>query len=427
MFANLIDEGKQSLRELTPMDRVFRIFWLFGPFVLLIERSPADIWMSTLSLAFLFRVIKNRDYKWVSHLWVRAAFAFWLVCLISAAVSSDPLYSLGEAFVWIRFPLFAMATVFWLGRDARLLYLMLLSTAMGFLCMCCILTGEIIYNGEVWTPGQRLSWPYGDFIPGNYLTKGGLPIVVIASAIAVSGAGKNALISGLFTVIAIVFVTLTGERINTLILVSAALLAGAIWQPNWRRYGTLLIATFLLFATLFHFYPELSSRFIEQVLYLIPTGEHSPYYRAMVPGLLAFEQNPLSGIGTGNFRNLCPEVVQIYNTLSRDPLTALHDVPKSQLDCHPHPHNYYIQLLAETGIIGFSVGIVFLLSIVLTCYRVGLRAKNNVVIATAWVVPFALFWPTASSADFFGQWNNIFLWSSIALSLGSVFLHKKPY
>ena len=97
-----------------------------------------------------------------------------------------------------------------------------------------------------------------------------MPIVVIASAIAVSGAGKNALISGLFTVIAIVFVTLTGERINTLILVSAALLAGAIWQPNWRRYGTLLIATFLLFATLFHFYPELSSRFIEQVL-SIPT------------------------------------------------------------------------------------------------------------------------------------------------------------
>jgi hypothetical protein len=28
-----------------------------------------------------------------------------------------------------------------------------------------------------------------------------------------------------------------------------------------------------------------------------------------------------------------------------------------------------------------------------------------------------LFWPIRSSADFFGQWNNIFLWSAVALAL----------
>ena len=39
-------------------------------------------------------------------------------------------------------------------------------------------------------------------------------------------------------------------------------------------------------------------------------------------------------------------------------------------------------------------------------------------IATAFVVPLAVFWPIATSADLFGQWNNIFMWSGVALALG---------
>ena len=58
-------------------------------------------------------------------------------CLLAAALSPLPLYSFGEAFIWFRFP-FAMATAFWLGRDKRLLYLMILSTGIGMVTMCGI-------------------------------------------------------------------------------------------------------------------------------------------------------------------------------------------------------------------------------------------------------------------------------------------------
>ena len=418
--------------ELSLMDRVARIFWLIGPFILLIERSPADIWISILSLAFVCRVIRNRDYKWISNFWVCTTFSFWLVCLLSAAVSSDPLYAFGEAFVWIRFPLFAMATVFWLGCDKRLLYLMLLSTAMGFLVMCGILAGEIVYNlsseiiykNDVWVPGNRLSWPYGDFVPGNYLTKVGLPVIVIASAIAVSRADSWALLGGLFVLIGLVFVFLTAERVNTLIMLCAALLASVAAVKNWRGFISLFLIIALMIAVLIHFFPEVQSRFLIHVIEQLPLNDESVYYRAMLPGILAFEQSPIFGIGTANFRNLCPEVVETFNTSGLDLSVGLHNVPKIQLDCHPHPHNYYIQLLAETGILGFLIGIIFLWSIVLVCFSNGFRARDNIFIATAWVVPFALFWPTASTADFFGQWNNIFLWSSVALALALASLKK---
>ena len=119
-------DARTALNELPKWEKPFHVFWLLGPFFLLIERSPADAWLSILALAFVLRSLFQRDGTWLSHGWVRAAFIFWIVCLLSASLSSTPNYSLGEAISWFRFPLFAMATAFWLGRDKRLLYAMLL-------------------------------------------------------------------------------------------------------------------------------------------------------------------------------------------------------------------------------------------------------------------------------------------------------------
>ncbi|MBL6783410.1 MAG: O-antigen ligase family protein, partial [Alphaproteobacteria bacterium] len=112
-------DARVALTELPKWERGFHIFWLLGPFILLIERSPADFWVSLLALAFVIRSIVKGDGAWLKPFWVRAGFAFWIWCMIAGAVSDFPAYSVGEAIVWFRFPLFAMATGFWLARDKR--------------------------------------------------------------------------------------------------------------------------------------------------------------------------------------------------------------------------------------------------------------------------------------------------------------------
>ena len=92
--------------------------------------------------------------------------------------------------------------------------------------------------------------------------------------------------------------------------------------------------------------------------------------------------------------------------------------------CDNHQHNFYIQFLAETGFVGFFTGIIMIGSIIWATFKACLQNRNNVVAATAFVIPLVLFFPIASTADFFGQWNNIFMWSAIALSLAASNLHK---
>ena len=392
---------KLALADLKPLNRALHIFWLLGPFILLIERSPADLWLTILALGFVVRVIALKQTVWLKAFWVRAAFAFWAVILLSALLSAAPAYAAGEAFIWIRFPLFAMATVFWLGCDRRLLYAMMVSTALGLLVMCGILSAEILIEGQ---KGGRLSWPYGDLVPGNYVAKVGLPVFTVMVALAVSVKGRLAAISGFVVLFTMMISIMTGERINFLIRACGGMLAGLVWKPKWNRYLGLVAIEVAAVVMLFAAAPDVGNRYVKSFVNQLPTGDHSTYYNTMAPGMMAFEQAPILGIGTANFRNMCPEIVG--------------DVPK--LQCHPHPHNFYIQLLGETGIIGFIFGTIFLWSIIITLFKASFANRDNVLVATAWVVPFGLFWPIASSADFFGQWNNIFMWSAVALALGAL-------
>ena len=123
----------------------------------------------------------------------------------------------------------------------------------------------------------------------------------------------------------------------------------------------------------------------------------------MGAGIEVSKTSPILGVRPAAHRELCPDI-------------AGHIV---EFRCDNHPHNFYIQFLTETGIIGLIVGTIMLVSITWAAFSGWRFARDNVVAATAFVIPLGLFFPIASFADFFGQWNNIFMWSALALALAS--------
>ena len=381
-------------------EKGFHIFWLLGPFILLIERSLADIWLSILALAFVVRSILKRDGAWLRAFWVRASFLFFAVCMVSSALSVMPAYAFSEGLAWFRFPLFAMATAFWLGTDRRLLYAMLVSTALGMMLMTGILTAEMVIEGQ---KGGRLSWPYDDMVPGNYLSKVGLPAFTIMVALAIGAKPRLASIMGGLSLISIIMSVFSGERINFLIRACGGMLAALVWRPHWRRYGVLVIVEFFAVVAILLSSPSIQNRYVDNFVAQLPTGPHSSYYRLMATGLESAKDSLIFGLGPATFSDLCPEII----------------VLSSEFECDNHPHNFYAQLLTETGIIGLVVGSLMIVSIIWAAFAGWRQNRPNVVAATAFVVPLGLFFPIQSTGDFFGQWNNIFMWSAIALALAA--------
>jgi len=400
MFKDIWTGLCNALAAMPRWEKGFHIFWLLGPFILLIERSPADIWLSILAVAFVVRSIMKRDGGWLKVFWVRACFLFLAVCMLSSAVSVMPSYAFSEGLAWFRFPLFAMATAFWLGTDRRLLYAMLVSTALGMMLMTGILTAEVIIEGQ---KGGRLSWPYDDLVSGNYLSKVGLPAFTIMVALAIGAKPRLASIMGVLSLISIIMSVLTGERINFLIRACGGMLAALVWKPNWRRYIILIIVEVFAVVAVFASIPNVQDRFTTVVVSSLPTGPHSDYYRVMGAGLTVFKTAPVFGIGPATHRELCPSI--------------LGETPEFR--CDNHPHNFYIQFLTETGVIGLITGSVMIISIIWAAFAGWRKNRDNVVAATAFVIPLGLFFPIRSMADFFGQWNNIFMWSAIALALAA--------
>ena len=98
--------------------------------------------------------------------------------MVSGILGPYDKYSFFQGFIWIRFPLYVAAAQVWLGKDRDVRMVMFVSILIGMLIMCLILLAEIIFEPltEHGVKKERLSWPYGDFVPGGYLAKISLPV-----------------------------------------------------------------------------------------------------------------------------------------------------------------------------------------------------------------------------------------------------------
>ena len=375
------------------------MFFLAGPFILLIERSPADVWLSLCGLAFLVRSKKLKDWTWAQNVWVRSLLGFWFVCLVSALLSDIPAYSFGEALAWIRFPLFVMASAFWLAADRRVFTAMILMSLIGVMVMLGILTAEILLSE---TLPSRLSWPYDDVVSGAYLAKFGLFSFLVLLGVFFTGKGNVAILAGMAAFAVVVMVLMTGERVSFVLLIAAGCLFTALTAKNFFKTAALLAAIGCILVAAFAFLPNLKYRYTISFLNEIK-NQDSGYNMVWRSGVEVFKTSPIIGIGPDSYRQLCPAMVG----------------DNAAVRCHTHPHNFVIQILAETGVVGLCFYLLFVGSMITVCWRAARRQKSDFLSIAGVVVPIAFFFPLQSNNDFFGQWINIFIWTSIAMAMAS--------
>ena len=403
---------RDDLRTAGPAEKVVVVVWLTGPFVYLIESAPADIWLGTIVVAFLLRSVVFRDWAWMTAGWVRAVSIFVVACLVSSALSDAPMLAAGKTIAWIRFPLYAAAVAFWLAAAPARQRAMLAACVVGGLVLCGILLMEMNAEPEK----VRLYGLYGDPKAGGYLAKLAMPVSTVLVIASIQAPVRRGLLIALLPFTFTLFTIYTGERVHAALAVTAVCLAAVSAGLRPRRIAVYAVVGIAALVVLARLNPTTIDRFVDQSESTVVDFFGSPYWSAMRPGIVAFMENPIAGIGVHLHQQVCPD------------LPGMHHLLPGSAQCLKHPHQHYVQLAEETGLLGLAAGIAMILAIILTCWRgreIAPWDPNRIVPQAAWIAPVILFFPQFN-ADFFGQWNNLFVWFALGLALAMAQRSSEP-
>jgi O-antigen ligase len=120
-----------------------------------------------------------------------------------------------------------------------------------------------------------------------------------------------------------------------------------------------------------------------------------------------FKQYYLKGVGVRNFRNECKK--DIYKKVGT-------------YHCSTHPHNTYLQILSETGLIGFLFFMIFLGFIFVNIFQYLKNIyikheKINITLGLCFVFILVNFFPLSTTGSFFNNWLSTLYFMPISFLL----------
>lgn len=114
-----------------------------------------------------------------------------------------------------------------------------------------------------------------------------------------------------------------------------------------------------------------------------------------------FKDNPITGIGISNFKTVCENEERYYK---------MH----TNYYCASHPHNTYIQWLAEGGLIVFLMFISYLF---LICRFIINNSGDNEFKIISLILLIILFWPIMSTGSVIKNWYGIIVFFVVGISI----------
>lgn len=118
---------------------------------------------------------------------------------------------------------------------------------------------------------------------------------------------------------------------------------------------------------------------------------------------LIFKENFFFGVGIDNYKKICKkDIFEIENKVYL-------------LRCSSHPHNIYLELLAETGIVGFLIFIIFTYFYFRYLFQKSVYLKDKMFDAIL-VTNLGLFFPLFTTGSFFSSGFFIYYYFFIILA-----------
>ena len=395
-------------------------FLIWGPFF-------PDLIISVSALFFLYYVFKNNNFNYFLNKPLIIFFIFCIYCiLISIFVAEDMMLSLESSLFYFRIGVFSCFLWYLIDKDQSILIYFYYTLILCFLALVIDgyiqhFTGENLLGFKINAKTRVSSFFRDELIMGSYLSR--LFPLLFALFLVKQKQKFEIYFIGLLFILADVLIYMSGERTAFFFLnLSTIFIIILIKEHQKFRLVTFIIAVICIIILSLNSSNMSERMFIGPAknMGLIKSSERTIIFTRDHDVLIRtaynmYKDQPLFGHGPKMFRIMCKD--EKYSAGNRS--------------CMTHPHNFYIQLLAETGIIGF----LFLFSALSYVLYTALRQFKSVIFKqkrplTDYQVCLLAgmllsVWPLSPNGNFFNNWLMITYSLSVGFYLQSIYTIKK--
>ena len=405
------------------------------PFALITGPFFSDLFLVVIVINCLLLFYLNKDFSIFKNYYFYAFVFLWLILTLNSIFTQN-IVSFKSIFFYLRFLLFSLAVFFLISKKQKILeYLLLIFLLIYFIFFIDTLYQFIFSQnliGFIYDNPQnfRVTSFFGkDEVLGSYIARF-FPILVylIISSEKQVIKNNNLLLIFIYSIISFVIVMLSGER-TSLMLYILCIFFLFFSSFNLRKIikfpiiGLIIIGGIIIYSS-----ETIKNRMISTTLNQLGLFEGSErlvlfsktYEGHYKIAYNMFKERPLIGHGPKMFRFYCSKKENINKELLE--VGA----------CTTHPHNFYAQSLAETGIIGFSVLFVFFMYIfkqfLLNLYSQIKFKKQKlsdqaICLLSAY---FLTFFPFLPSGNLFNNWLSIIIYFPLGFLIYLI-RYKKYY
>jgi O-antigen ligase len=395
-------------------------FLILGPFF-------PDAIVSISSLFFLYYVYKSKSFFYFNNKPLIIFFVFCIYCiLLSLFISKNIFLSFQSSLFYFRIGVFSCFIWYLVDKDKSILDYFYYSLFLCFLVLIIdgyiqYFTGQNLLGFKKAYEGRISSFFGDELIMGSYLAR--LFPLFFALFIIKQKYKYEVYFVGLLFILIEVLIFMSGER-TSFFFINLSMIFIIILIKNYKMQKiTAFIISIICIIILSLNSQDLTQRMLKSPIKDMGLSEDSkktniftPQHESLIKTAYnMFKDKPLFGHGPKMFREIC-----------KDKRYATGITP-----CNTHPHNFYVQLLTETGIIGFLFLLCALIYVIYMSLRqIKLIIFNQKRILTDYQVCllaaiFVTVWPLSPNGNFFNNWLMIVYSLPIGLFLQSVYGKNK--
>jgi len=386
--------------------------FVFGPAI-------GDILLTFSSLIFLYIIIKEKLYAYLNNLFFKFFLFFCIYFIFSSLISDNPIFSLESSLFYIRFVFFSLTVFFLLNHSNKFINYIFYSLMIVFLLLIIDSSFQYFYGTNILGydyDGRRVSSLFGDEkILGSYISRL-TPLILGLIFLKFNNIKFLTFFLIIFFLLTDFIVLISAERAAIFFKILTYIFLFIFLKRMFYLKVFYLLAFLIMILTVFSIDNNIKTRVLDFTYedffnkkieknneILIFTLQHQVIYKT---SWKMFKDNPIFGIGPKMYRIKCSD--KKYYTEERLNDENFHYVH----GCSTHPHNSYLQLLSETGLVGFSYLLIIVLFmlyylIYIIINRVNYKVDEyNFRICIIMCILITL-WPIIPTGNFFNNWLSI--------------------